>query len=421
MKILLLVISFSLTLPTTAGEATEPVAIVEEASADAPVKTFSYLSQGQIINLGPKAELLIGFLRSCVQERVRGGVVKIGADRSHVTNGQRFAKPLDCGGAAKLSRAESERGAALVMRKPPVPAPKIRLTSTTPLIAPRTPGLLCASDTSRPQGDRHEIGAPKRGCRPCRHGRYPASWRNLSRQGRCGVNRRQDSAGCPSRRRNPSWCVCFHSKAMFSIRRDLPAPLIAAAVTALFLFSGPADWLRGPSLDALFFLRASLFYPPRSHEPPISIVALDEETYRRPPFRGTPKALWTPEIGQVLSAVLDGGASVVGFDLIMATSAETRICRGTTTSAPVGPKARQQGWPYRTRARPASDQANQPLSRPCHRLRAWTQHTLRQCFFRYRWCGPSRAILVPCGYTARRSFGTELPTRDRRTLPGSDA
>ncbi len=139
MKILLLVISFSLTLPTTAGEATEPVAIVEEASADAPVRIFSYLSQGQIINLGPKAELLIGFLRSCVQERVRGGVVKIGADRSHVTNGQRSAKPLDCGGAAKLSRAESERGAALVMRKPPVPAPKIRLTSTTPLIAPRHP------------------------------------------------------------------------------------------------------------------------------------------------------------------------------------------------------------------------------------------------------------------------------------------
>ena len=139
MKILLLVISFSLTLPTTAGEATEPVAIVEEASADAPVRIFSYLSQGQIINLGPKAELLIGFLRSCVQERVRGGVVKIGADRSHVTNGQRSAKPLDCGGAAKLSRAESERGAALVMRKPPVPAPKIRLTSTTPLSAPRHP------------------------------------------------------------------------------------------------------------------------------------------------------------------------------------------------------------------------------------------------------------------------------------------
>ena len=123
----------------------------------------------------------------------------------------------------------------------------------------------------------------------------------------------------------PSWCVCFHSKVMSLSRRDLPVPLIAAAIAVLVLFAGPADWLRGPSLDALLLLRSALFEMPRSHEPPIVIVALDEETYRRPPFRGTPKALWTPEIGRVLNAVLDGGASVVGFDIIMATSAETHL------------------------------------------------------------------------------------------------
>ena len=112
---------------------------------------------------------------------------------------------------------------------------------------------------------------------------------------------------------------------MFSIRRDLPAPLIAAAIAALLLFAGPVDWLRGPSLDTLFWLRAALFEIPRPHEPPVAIVALDEETYRRPPFRGAPKALWTPEIGRVLSAVLESGASVIGFDLILPTSAETRL------------------------------------------------------------------------------------------------
>ena len=112
---------------------------------------------------------------------------------------------------------------------------------------------------------------------------------------------------------------------MFPSRRDLPAPLIAAVIAVLFLFAGPADWLRGPSLDALLLLRTSLFDTPRSHEPPVAIVALDEETYRRPPFRGTPKVLWTPEIARVLNAVLDGGASVVGFDLILPTSVETRL------------------------------------------------------------------------------------------------
>ena len=139
MKKLSLLVAVSLLLFSSASQALEPVAIVEEASADAPVRTFSYLSQGQVIKLGAKAELLIGYLTSCIQERVLGGVVKIGQDRSHVTNGHRSEKLLDCGGAAKLSRAESERGAALVMRKPPVTAPNIRLRSTTPFIAPKHP------------------------------------------------------------------------------------------------------------------------------------------------------------------------------------------------------------------------------------------------------------------------------------------
>ncbi len=104
--------------------------------------------------------------------------------------------------------------------------------------------------------------------------------------------------------------------------RDLPALAAAAICALLILLAGPADWLRGPSLDGLFLLRAWLFDAPRADVSPVAIVALDEETYRRPPFRGTPKALWTPEIGRVLSDVLDGGASVVGFDLILPTSAE---------------------------------------------------------------------------------------------------
>ena len=108
-------------------------------------------------------------------------------------------------------------------------------------------------------------------------------------------------------------------------RRDWPALAASAALAALILLAGPADWLRGVSLDGLLLLRAEIFGMPRSDESSIAIVALDEETYRRPPFRGTPKALWTPQIGRILSAVLDGGASVVGFDLILPTSAEAYL------------------------------------------------------------------------------------------------
>ena len=108
-------------------------------------------------------------------------------------------------------------------------------------------------------------------------------------------------------------------------RHELPALAAAGAIAALILIAGPADWLRGLSLDGLLLLRAELFSEPQSVPPSIAIVAIDEETYRRAPFHDTPKALWTPEIGRVLNAILDGGAKVVGFDLILPTSAEAYL------------------------------------------------------------------------------------------------
>ena len=109
------------------------------------------------------------------------------------------------------------------------------------------------------------------------------------------------------------------------LRRDWPALAATAVIVALILLAGPAAWLRGLSLDGVLLLRAMVFGMPASETPSIAVVAVDEETYRRPPFRGTPTALWSPQIGHVLNAVLDGGASVVGFDLILPTSAEAHL------------------------------------------------------------------------------------------------
>ena len=54
----------------------------------------------------------------------------------------------------------------------------------------------------------------------------------------------------------------------------------------------------------------------------VVVVALDEETFRTPPFEGTPSVTWTREIGRVLNAIIDGGAKVVGFDVVFPTSIE---------------------------------------------------------------------------------------------------
>jgi len=106
-------------------------------------------------------------------------------------------------------------------------------------------------------------------------------------------------------------------------RRAAAAAVLIALGVALFAASPVCDGLRGLSLDLLTALRWRAFgnaHPPASS--PTVVVALDEETFASPPFAGTPTVTWTREIGRVLTALIDGGAAVVGFDVILPTSIE---------------------------------------------------------------------------------------------------
>src|SRR5690348_8521491 len=98
-------------------------------------------------------------------------------------------------------------------------------------------------------------------------------------------------------------------------RRDVAVAGLIALLASAILVLPPLDVLRGLSIDALTWLRWEALGP--RHDPatsPTVVVAIDEETYRTPPFQGTPNVTWTHEIGRVLTAVIDGGAKVVGFD-----------------------------------------------------------------------------------------------------------
>jgi class 3 adenylate cyclase/CHASE2 domain-containing sensor protein len=107
-----------------------------------------------------------------------------------------------------------------------------------------------------------------------------------------------------------------------ALRAAVAAVLIALA--ASLLAASPAlDMARGLSIDVLTALSWRVFG--NAHPPDDStavVVAIDEETFRTPPFEGTPAVTWTREIGQVLTTILDGGAKVVGFDVIFPTSIE---------------------------------------------------------------------------------------------------
>jgi class 3 adenylate cyclase/CHASE2 domain-containing sensor protein len=71
----------------------------------------------------------------------------------------------------------------------------------------------------------------------------------------------------------------------------------------------------GLSVDLLQALSALLPAAPTASDRTI-IVAIDEDTYRQPPFAGTPAVAWTPQVARVLNALLDGGVKVIGVDTI---------------------------------------------------------------------------------------------------------
>ena len=81
--------------------------------------------------------------------------------------------------------------------------------------------------------------------------------------------------------------------------------------------------MRGWSLDAETTLRWLAFGERRAPgDSSTVVIALDEETYASAPFKGSPTLTWTGDIGRVVSAAIEGGARVVGFDVVFASSIE---------------------------------------------------------------------------------------------------
>jgi serine phosphatase RsbU (regulator of sigma subunit)/CHASE2 domain-containing sensor protein len=111
---------------------------------------------------------------------------------------------------------------------------------------------------------------------------------------------------------------------MDPVRLRAAAAGVLIAVAAGLLAASPAlDSFPDFSIDLLTMLRWRAFGD--AHLPassPAVVLALDEETFRTAPFEGSPSVTWTPEIGRVLTAIIDGGAKVVGFDIVFPTSIE---------------------------------------------------------------------------------------------------
>jgi CHASE2 domain-containing sensor protein len=106
-------------------------------------------------------------------------------------------------------------------------------------------------------------------------------------------------------------------------KRDAVAVILVAVACGVVSTLPPFNLIHGWSIDALTALRWEAFGTRRDPATtPVTVIAIDEETYQTPPFKGSPTLTWTTELGRVLSAVIDGGAKVVGFDIVFPTSIE---------------------------------------------------------------------------------------------------
>jgi len=122
-----------------------PVALVEDVSAGVKgVEAFDYVTAGKQIQLGSAGTLVLGYLDSCSEETITGGMVVVGTDQSAVTGGSVQRKTVACSGKPmQLTAEQSGKSGGLVFRKapsaggaPPPPAARPRvIPSAGPVIS----------------------------------------------------------------------------------------------------------------------------------------------------------------------------------------------------------------------------------------------------------------------------------------------
>ena len=102
-----------------------PVALVREVhGAAVGVELMDYVAAGKVIRLGPQESVVLEYLKSCRRERIRGGVVTVGAEQSEVQGGEVTRNAIPCSaGNIKLTREQANQSAGVPIRSAPTPAP----------------------------------------------------------------------------------------------------------------------------------------------------------------------------------------------------------------------------------------------------------------------------------------------------------
>jgi hypothetical protein len=139
-----------------------PVAVVEDVSGKpAGVEFMDYVEPGKVIKLAPGESIVLGYLKSCWRETIRGGTVTVGAEQSDVQGGTVDRAKVGCdGGKMELAAAQSKQSAAMVFRKAPgpntPPKPQFKIYGRSPVVELKGGGTLVI-ERADVAGDRMEL------------------------------------------------------------------------------------------------------------------------------------------------------------------------------------------------------------------------------------------------------------------------
>jgi hypothetical protein len=94
------------------------VALVEDVSGgSAGIDAMEYVEAGKVIRLAPQDSIVLSYLYSCVRERIEGGVITIGRERSEVLSGKVERNLTTCDtGHMQLAAEIASQSAGMVVR-----------------------------------------------------------------------------------------------------------------------------------------------------------------------------------------------------------------------------------------------------------------------------------------------------------------
>jgi hypothetical protein len=135
----------------------QPVAIIEAIQANGTSLQFmDFVELGQIIELGATGTLVLGYFRSCWQEEISGGTIRIGEDESVVENGQVKRTRVECDGGRLMNGADDNADGVYILGRASVTLGAIEQPESRGLAVagvPTTEPSPQAADTSASAGE----------------------------------------------------------------------------------------------------------------------------------------------------------------------------------------------------------------------------------------------------------------------------